>query len=262
MKNRKHLIGRLTACFVVMGLSMTAGAAIKDTKHNLGSSGTSVNRTDGTAEICVFCHTPHASNTVVTAAPLWNKKVNSGTYTVYTSSTLDSTTAQPGGISLACLSCHDGTQAMDNMINQPGSGGWTSGSGARLSGTWVGTVGADGKMNASSVAMLGTDLNNDHPIGIKYCGSATWAGGDGTNGVCTDKDFNGYYKNSSNSGGFVDGPTGTGGTREKSDMWLYAGSGGTLMVECASCHDPHSGNATFLRTVNTGSAVCLACHDK
>jgi predicted CXXCH cytochrome family protein len=33
-------------------------------------------------------------------------------------------------------------------------------------------------------------------------------------------------------------------------------------VECASCHDPHSTNQTFLRIANTGSAVCLACHNK
>lgn len=33
-------------------------------------------------------------------------------------------------------------------------------------------------------------------------------------------------------------------------------------VECASCHDPHTANATFLRIPNSGSAVCLACHVK
>ena len=29
-----------------------------------------------------------------------------------------------GSVSLACLSCHDGAQAMDNLINAPGSGGY------------------------------------------------------------------------------------------------------------------------------------------
>ncbi len=35
-------------------------------------------------------------------------------------------------------------------------------------------------------------------------------------------------------------------------------------VECASCHDPHLGeNPTFLRSdTNTGSKLCLGCHDK
>jgi len=35
-------------------------------------------------------------------------------------------------------------------------------------------------------------------------------------------------------------------------------------VECGTCHDPHSGNSTFLRLVggNRGSQVCLTCHAK
>ena len=61
------------------------------------------------------------------------------------------------------------------------------------------------------------------------------------------------------------------GTRQKTDMVLYtrAAAGGYTgqtenepFVECASCHDPHTSNATFLRIPNTGSAVCLACHVK
>jgi predicted CXXCH cytochrome family protein len=67
----------------------------------------------------------------------------------------------------------------------------------------------------------------------------------------------------------------TGGTgRQKTDMTLYtrgpgAGGGGYTgqtdpepFVECASCHDPHTANPTFLRIANAGSAVCLACHIK
>ena len=37
-------------------------------------------------------------------------------------------------------------------------------------------------------------------------------------------------------------------------------------VECASCHDPHveetATRKTFLRIANTGSALCLTCHNK
>ena len=31
---------------------------------------------------------------------------------------------------------------------------------------------------------------------------------------------------------------------------------------CASCHDPHTTNTTFLRIENDNSDVCLACHTK
>jgi len=34
-------------------------------------------------------------------------------------------------------------------------------------------------------------------------------------------------------------------------------------VQCASCHDPHeSVNPAFLRVDNSGSALCLRCHNK
>lgn len=34
-------------------------------------------------------------------------------------------------------------------------------------------------------------------------------------------------------------------------------------VECASCHNPHdNANSSFLRISNSGSALCLTCHDK
>ena len=63
-------------------------------------------------------------------------------------------------------------------------------------------------------------------------------------------------------------PTGD-GSRQKTDMLLYTRSvtgidGGVAQpfVECASCHDPHVNNPTFLRTTNDGSAVCRACHTK
>jgi predicted CXXCH cytochrome family protein len=43
------------------------------------------------------------------------------------------------------------------------------------------------------------------------------------------------------------------------------GNGGAAaepFVECATCHDPHSSNSLFLRISNSGSGVCLACHNK
>ena len=109
-------------------LSITASAAgITNTKHNLSTSGTGSNYlTVGTDQICVFCHTPHGSNTAA-AVPLWNKKIPTGaTYTSYASlntSSLDGEVLAVGSVSMACLSCHDGTQAMDNMMNAPGAGG-------------------------------------------------------------------------------------------------------------------------------------------
>ena len=111
----------LTALFSMLYVS-SAHAMVTMSKHNLSSTqpvGTNI-FTSATTEVCVFCHTPHGGTA---DAPLWNRAMATpGTYTPYTSSTLDTTVGQPDGISLACLSCHDGTIALDALRNQTGSG--------------------------------------------------------------------------------------------------------------------------------------------
>jgi len=255
-------------------ISVSAMAAgITDTKHNLSSTQTSANASfDGTAEICVFCHTPHGA---ASEAPLWNRVVGvASDYTAYSSTTLDGTVSLTGSPSLACLSCHDGQQAMNTVINATSSAtsyNYTAG-GAAMSGTWSG-AGALGIIigTENTVPNLGTDLQNDHPVAIPYAG-----GGLSTSSPTTfafaDPDFRDPSTGNigsqnvwwlefdpTNSAGTADT---TGGIRTKSDIILYT-RGGTGYVECATCHDPHSDNQQFLRAENNnGSQVCLACHVK
>ena len=140
-----RLAGSTAVVLLAMGVfgSQPASAQlISTTKHNLGSTGTGSVTFSGTTEICVFCHTPHGADTSA-AVPLWNRVLPApNTYTTYNSlgtSSLDGQTAPVGSVSLACLSCHDGSLAMNVMINAPGSGGYSS-TGAALSGTWsIGT---------------------------------------------------------------------------------------------------------------------------
>jgi predicted CXXCH cytochrome family protein len=294
----KNAVTRLAGATAIVLLgagifgSPDAAAGIANTKHNLGSStgpAGRVNNFDGTGEICVFCHTPHGSDTSA-AVPLWNRVLAApSTYTTYNSlgtSSLDGATAPVGSVSLACLSCHDGTQAMNVMINQPGSGGYNAG-GGQLAGSWSGANQDTGKIKDGLITMIGKDLKNDHPIGIQYgggpkAGTVPAAPADYTKSLFRDADFNDAKSALLNgqSVWWVDTSTGTAGTREKTDMQLYTRTGagsvsgidGTVtagaltgaqpFVECASCHDPHSENVTFLRIANTGSAVCLACHIK
>lgn len=282
-----RMVGAMAAAGLIMGMvaSPLALAGIANTKHNLGSTGVGTNnKFGGTAEICVFCHTPHGSVTSA-AVPLWNRSLAAATtYTTYNSlgtSSLDGATAPVGSVSLACLSCHDGTQAMNVMINTPASGTTYP---TAMAGTWTGANQTDGKLGAGVISNLGQDLKNDHPIGIQYAGGPTASGipAVGTDyTVFRDTDFQPAKSTTLNNQSvwWVDtGATGT-GTREKTDMQLYtrtdaasvsaagvvtAGAleGAQPFVECASCHDPHSENATFLRISNASSAVCLACHIK
>ncbi|VAX15489.1 Cytochrome c family protein [hydrothermal vent metagenome] len=276
MKTKTYLGALVVAVAALAFVSGPAWAGIALTKHNLGSSSTAGNnQTADTGYICVFCHTPHGSDTSA-PVPLWNRVLGSqgaayNTYASLGTSTLDSKQAAIGSVSLACLSCHDGTQAMDVMINAPGSGGYNA-TGTDAGFNWTGSsVNAGGTITAG-VTLIGTDLRNDHPIGTQYAGggytSSTPAPSSGN-----DPDFNAAKNTTIGSTlvWWVDTSTGTTNTREKTDMILYSrpstdfAGGGTTepSVECASCHDPHtSANPTFLRTSNVGSAVCLACHNK
>lgn len=288
MKNisRKSASARLATTTAVLALlggvlgGSQALAQIASSKHNLGSLGTGANSFSGTAELCVFCHTPHGAD-ISASVPLWNRTLGGSTYTTYNSlgtSSLDGATVPVGSVSIACLSCHDGAQAMNTIINQPGSGLTNAAYGAGTWGSSANVVGAaDGRLKAGIVTNLGVDLRNDHPIGIQYGGGpATTVPAAGSDySSFNDADFKTARSASlnGNSVWWVDVGTQSNG-RQKTDMLLYTRSGATAtngsvltgaqpFVECASCHDPHTtANPTFLRTTNANSAVCLACHTK
>lgn len=284
------------AAVAVLFVSMSGSAfaqGIVGTKHNLGSgSNAGNNRVSDTAEVCVFCHTPHGGSTNA-PAPLWNKRLRSdglpangvGTYTSYATlntPSLDGIVAPVGSISVACLSCHDGTQAMDNIINAPGSGNVTADGGGDLglAYSWTGsTVDAQGRLNGGA-ALIGTDLSNDHPIGIQYCGGGLTGSGTTVSGACRDSDFTQPQTQTLNGNQVFWVDTGGAG-KQRTDLPLYernfVGTGGGVgpSVECGSCHDPHvstgqagpagtgqTAGGTFLRISNASSAVCTACHVK
>jgi len=106
------------------------------------------------SEICIVCHTPHNASITTVGAPLWNHEETAATFTLYSSSTLDATMNQPNGTSKLCLSCHDGTVAVDNFGGITGDTEWVAGD-----------------------ALIGTDLSDDHPVSFVY--DATLATTDG-----------------------------------------------------------------------------------
>lgn len=96
------------------------------------------------AMACQFCHTPHAA---MSGTPLWNHQLSDVTYEIYWSSSLDADVGQPTGSSKLCLSCHDGTIALEATLSNGGSGS---------------TLIPPGSTN------LGTNLSDDHPISFVY----------------------------------------------------------------------------------------------
>ena len=130
-------------------LMLPAYAGIRNSEHDFSSQGWSGGR------ICGVCHAPHNSDTSVASAPLWNHEVTTATYTLYSSPTLNATVSQPEHYaSKLCLSCHDGTVALDSFGGNVGSTFMTGGD------------------------KIGTDLRGMHPIGIVY--NANLAAADGS----------------------------------------------------------------------------------
>ncbi len=219
-------LGVLVILGALLPLNM-AYAGIANTKHNLSTSGTGTVKSTDETEICIFCHTPHQAikNDNI---PLWNHNLSSeASYGVYTSPTFDGassiqdlggTTAANAAVSNLCLSCHDGTVAI-NALNNPSN---ALGANPTMTGTGAGGVIPAGTSN------IGNDLTDDHPVNFRYDTALATA-----------------------DGALHDPATLTG-------VRLFNG-----YVQCASCHDPHeSVNPAFLRVDNTGSALCLKCHNK
>lgn len=211
---KTNSIAKIAGGLTLMAASSAAMASVVNTVHNLGSSGTA-NHTDSTTEICIFCHTPHGGDQSVTA-PLWNRSVSStGVYTRFSSLnriTFDASEAPVGSVSIACLSCHDGTQAMDAVINGPG-GGPNSNSVSTQASTHTGIGGfketnfmstlaaSDNGSLSGDMIYLGTDLRNDHPISMQYGGGGITTGG-ATNAATTDPDFAQVVGSGAATGGY------------------------------------------------------------
>jgi len=218
---------------------------------------------------------------------------NSSSYVGYGSTIAGTLINKPqaGSASLACLSCHDGVTTFDDLVNAPGKGlslpatSWTfyDDGVVLLSTSNFNTDAGFARVN------LGTDLRNDHPINVPYSGgskaslraASTVIGTiDLTTGLNhTTSYYNWMTQNKWAVSGFISS-TATIGELLRTDN-----SGGTLKVECSSCHDPHFSNGSypeysrdsnnvftglnaadgvFLRRVggNMGSGVCRTCHDK
>ncbi len=165
-------------------------------------------------EICIACHTPHNADMTVANSPLWNHEVTTATFQTYSSLTMNASVGQPDGVSKLCLSCHDGTVALDSF------GGTT------------------GTTNITGNALLGTDLRNDHPISITYDTALANADGELHDPATATTALGGTIQNDLLDGGTV--------------------------LHCSACHDVHNsyGNNRLLKISNSGSQLCLTCHNK
>lgn len=241
--------------FTSLVYAQTTG--IVNTKHNLRSTGTQAIK-GATDEICIYCHTPHGGKKAIAddTGPLWNRAYTPGTFQVYQSYTLDTTpSAPPTSVSKACLSCHDGTLGLNQLINNAGPG---SGTNPAVDANPIG-----GATGTNNMALIGTDLRDDHPVSIIYNDAKSYGTGAA---IGTDSHAAGFRAATA------------AGTRPvvvngSITLPLYGVDTATGKVECGSCHDPHEERSKtgaadptksvyFLRIANDGSQLCLTCHLK
>jgi hypothetical protein len=214
----------LGAALVLLCIS-PAGALIENSHHDFSGAGWSGGR------ICDVCHTPHNADTSVVNAPLWNHEVTTATYTLYSSPTFDATAQQPGSHSKLCLSCHDGTVAIDS---------------------YGGDVGTQ-YLDPGRFGYIGTDLSPHHPISIEY----------DTALATTDGELYDPSTAPSGLGGTIQEDLLFNNRLECSschDVHVSRNTSG-----CLGCHftGPDNGTHTLsLRVDNAGSAFCLTCHAK
>ena len=234
---------------IALSLSATAWGGIASTKHNLtGTDGGPV------MNVCIFCHTP-AGDPNAAATPSWTSGGDRQTNTSFTTfddlGRLDpNRDGVSGTVSVACMSCHDDTQAMgiSNLAyDHP-----------------IGVV-------YRGAVLGGIDVNNLPSTSTNADGSVTYEAGSASapqrfasSPQIVDASFHAA------TSGLIDGrttywvETGVEG-RQRTDIKLYSRYYGentaVPFIECASCHDPHTDTRTFLRVDNAGSALCLSCHD-
>lgn len=267
-------------------------------RHNLSSYGehyqatTSVEGTStatgieplsvATTEICVFCHTPHFGKT--DTAPIWNRGSAAQTYIAYGTTVggtaIAALTNTTGGSSLACLSCHDGVTTLDNLINKPGKGSETNGTG-KDSGWMFGEVGnfigdtanygdtseanildtgkASSRLNIGAAndglrSVTAVSLANDHPINVAYNAGVSIPDGEvgraslrPTGTTISSISMNNARMNygDSISHGLVEG---TGYFGETANLWASRGA----ISNTATIGD-------LLR--DDGKVQCASCHD-
>lgn len=254
----------------------SAPQSVVDSPHNLSSTGPGPVHALDEDRVCIFCHAPHGSRT---EAPLWNRRDSSAAYTPYNSPTLRARPGQPTGTSKLCLSCHDGTVALGDLVSTE--------SPIAMGGSQAMPPGH---------GLIGTDLRDDHPISFPYADSAAGSGGelappeswdsavrlDGAGMLqCTtchdphDNEWGDFLvlpndeaalcRQCHTIADFDQTPHATSTATWSGagqDPWAHTEFESVAENACMNCHrSHHAPDGEELQTAARGEDVCFACHD-
>lgn len=218
----------LAAALLVAFVSVSANAGIVGSAHDFSSYGWSKN------QICLPCHAPHQAlgTENYKAGILWNHELTKQTkglkFDLYSSSRVEAGHTDLDTGSILCMSCHDGTVALDSF------GGNLNG-GQIIGGKYL--KGANG------------DLTGSHPVGTEAVYRTNNDGQLSTSTSFADPkelSANGYRVSLRKIAGTTDPIT---------NVTAY-----TYVVGCGTCHNPHNGlhqanGEGMLRVPNKGNVV-------
>lgn len=185
------------------------------------------------ADVCNFCHTPQG---LQIGEPGWAMGRQISEFETYDAQSTDGNIGIRGSVSIACLSCHDGSQAADKTANMPY---------------------ASASLDTQNLLR---PISRDHPVGIVFSGYQPQAASGLIPGNRLQRDIVGGEVR-----WWLDMEATPDGVRDKTDVIFYTqgtGAGAQPFIECASCHDPHANPRNmFLRTSTARSNLCQACHN-
>lgn len=202
---------------------------------------------DRESEVCVFCHGRLAAGV---APPSWHPTGRTEEFRTFDTLSAGGDMVSGEAVSLMCLSCHDGSQAPDvAILMQAAPAAETTGGAFSLSGT---------SARADQLRIHSFDPRLEHPVGVPF-------GGDRGADVGPSR-FASNLRTAQIGGKWrwwIDTEKLSNGRRDKTDIILFTRgdeTGATPYVECASCHDPHSGQPAFLRFPAELPSPCAVCH--
>jgi len=265
--------------------ALTAGIGINGTVHDLRRHNfppqtttgyQSANASDYLDRLCIFCHAPHHTyklngetrgtgeqsvNSNYTYLPLWNHAQTISTFIQYNpgpdapdaatsmkgAQSVNDAFDRIGAASLLCLSCHDGSVAVNEFGNNPQDTRSQSGGGATIIQQYqIGFAGISGE----------GFLANHHPIGFRY-------------EDVSNVDLEIFDLATAVYDHTIDFTTYGG----PNPLAINVGSGAKMVsevlwngkMECSSCHAVHNTGNTgekLLYVSDQNSNLCFSCHNK
>ncbi len=144
----------VSACLVIVltRVALANGSGMTNSPHDFSQRAQSDAGSAGKDEICNSCHVPHdLGRDMYQDGLLWNHAKSEATYTTYASA-VRKIVSQPSGTSKMCLSCHDGTIAIDDY-------GAVTSNGTTLSNSFS---------YISSKLSPAYGVSRTHPVGVEY----------------------------------------------------------------------------------------------